>query len=204
MEGMISSQIHQLMEKVIEESTELEHYNSNLVEENTRLCRTLNDVVKIIHNDDQKVTYSKNYLLESPEEILDDLRKALDSDKNRTSESADVWKLRFETTKDKLDNLRKDIDNMTDALINHTCFRIGDTIDFERLHNLFTAIQNKSDASDVSSPNLPSEDFRALSESIEQLVTRLNTLESKLAGIQLNLLRGKYQERLEALEKQNR
>lgn len=204
MEGMISSQIQQLMEKAIKESNNLETSNTKLIEENTTLYQTLNNIAKIIYNDNPGVVYSRHYLLESSEEILDDLRTILDSRKTHAPDSADVWKLRFDTTRAKLIGLRKDIDRLTDALNNHTGFQIGDTIDFERLNKLCDAIGNKSNSAATSSPNLPSEDFRALSESIEQLVTRLNTLESKISSIDLALLRGKYQERLESLEKQNR
>ncbi len=70
---------------VIDDIAVLEDTKRMLTEENVKLCRTLNKIVKLINHDDDNVVYDKEYLINSSEEILNDLRNAIDGTEKLTS-----------------------------------------------------------------------------------------------------------------------
>lgn len=81
----ILSQAQQTLTEVIKNIAKLEDTNRILTDENIKLCRTLNKIVKLINHDDDNVIYDKAYLVNFQEEILNDLRNAIDGTEKLTA-----------------------------------------------------------------------------------------------------------------------
>ena len=81
-----------ILTEVVNNVAALIDNNRSLAEENVKLCKTLNQIVKLINHDDDNVIYDKEYLLDSPEEILNDLKNAIDGTEKRTSDATDTPK----------------------------------------------------------------------------------------------------------------
>lgn len=90
MKETILNQTQEKLTEVVDNVAALIDNNISLADENAKLCRILNKIVKIINHDDDNVVYNKFYLLNSQEEILDDLRNAIDGTEKRNSEATNT------------------------------------------------------------------------------------------------------------------
>ena len=87
MKETILNQTQTKLTEVVDNVAALIDNNISLADENAKLCKILNKIVKIINHDEDNVVYNKFYLLDSQEEILDNLRNAIDSNEKLATDT---------------------------------------------------------------------------------------------------------------------